>query len=97
VTLEYSHVRTRSPLAAMSSLENSTNAEAHSSPLEGEWLRRIAVGRSLASVPDAIASALVAKGFAQKGPDGVFFATEAGKEYLTARGIPTRPRYARRR
>jgi hypothetical protein len=62
-----------------------------------EWLRRIAVGRPLGAVPDAIAFALVAVGFAQKTPEGGFAATEAGKEYLTARGIPTRPRYARRR
>jgi hypothetical protein len=69
-------------------------------PLQGgaeEWLRRIAVTRSLVTVPDAIAFALVAVGFAQKAPDGGFCATEAGEEYLTARGIPTQPRYVRRR
>ncbi len=68
--------------------------------LEGgaeEWLRRIAVGRSLETVPDAVAFALVAMGFAQKTPDGGFSVTEAGKDYLSARGIPTRLRYARRR
>ena len=62
-----------------------------------EWLRRIALGRPLTAVPDAIASTLLSVGFAQKTPDGNFAATEAGKDYLIARGIPTRPRYARRR
>jgi hypothetical protein len=84
----------------MTFLEHAKNEEEPSRGLEGgaeEWLRRIAVGRSPATVPDAIAFALVAVGFAQKAPDGAFSVTEAGKEYLTARGIPTRMRYARRR
>lgn len=84
----------------MSSLEQAMDDGKRYPSLEGgaeEWLRRIAVGRSLETVPDAVAFALVAVGFAQKTLDGGFAVTEAGKEYLTARGIPMRLRYARRR
>jgi hypothetical protein len=87
-------------LAVMSSLEHSMDEGKLAPPLEGgaeEWLRRIVVTQSLVTVPDTIAFALVAVGFVQKTPDGGFSATEAGEEYLSARGIPTRPRYARRR
>jgi hypothetical protein len=52
-----------------------------------EWLRRIAVGRSMATVPNPIAFALVAMGFAQKTASGQFEATEVGRAYLDAQGI----------
>jgi hypothetical protein len=84
----------------MTSLQQARDEGKQSPSLEGgaeEWLRRIAVGRSLETVPDAVAFALVAVGFAQKAADGTFSVTDAGMEYLNARGIPTRMRYARRR
>ena len=52
-----------------------------------EWLRRIALSRSLAVVPDHIAVALVAIGFAERIADGALTATPAGRAHLDARGI----------
>jgi hypothetical protein len=52
-----------------------------------EWLRRIAVGRSLATVPNPIAFALVAMGFAEKTASGHFEVTAVGRAYLDAQGI----------
>ena len=52
-----------------------------------EWLRRIAVSQSLAIVPDEVAAALVAIGFAQRIDDGSLTATAAGRVHLDARGI----------
>ena len=52
-----------------------------------EWLRRIALSRSLAMVPDHIAAALVAIGFAERSADGALTATSAGRAHLDARGI----------
>jgi hypothetical protein len=61
-----------------------------------EWLRRIAVGRSMTTVPDSIAFALVAMGFAQKSAAGYFEATAAGRAYLDAQGIPHVPVHRKR-
>ncbi len=52
-----------------------------------EWLRRIAIGRSLANVPDGIAFALAAMGFVQRTAVGSFEATAAGRAHLEGRGI----------
>jgi hypothetical protein len=52
-----------------------------------EWLRRIAVGRSLANVPDGIAFALAAMGFVQRTGAASFEATPNGRAHLEARGI----------
>ena len=52
-----------------------------------EWLRRIALSRSLAMVPEHIAVALVAVGFAERAADGALTATPAGRAYLDAQGI----------
>jgi hypothetical protein len=54
-----------------------------------EWLRRIAVGRRFVGVPDNVAVALLAIGFAARKEDGSLSATEAGKSHLNARGIPS--------
>jgi hypothetical protein len=84
----------------MASLEQPRNETEQSTPLDGgaeEWLRRIAVGRWVETVPNASAFALAALGLVQKDPEGGFSATEVGMTYLTARGIPTRLRYAPRR
>jgi hypothetical protein len=56
-----------------------------------EWLRRIALGPAMARVPDPIAFALVAMGFAQRTEAGAFEATAAGRAYLDAQGIAHRP------
>ena len=61
-----------------------------------EWLRRIAVGRPFVGVPDNVAVALLAIGFAARKEDGSLSATEAGKSHLNARGIPIRWPEARR-
>ena len=54
-----------------------------------EWLRRIALGRpALTGVPDNIAVALLAIGFADRKADGSLSATRAGRTHLDARGIP---------
>jgi hypothetical protein len=59
-------------------------------PLTGEeWLRRVALGRSLVVVPDAIASALIAAGLAHRFPAGTLAVTAAGRQYLEERGIAT--------
>jgi hypothetical protein len=39
-------------------------------------------------VPDHVAAALLAIGFAARKTDGSLSATEAGRTHLTARGIP---------
>jgi hypothetical protein len=52
-----------------------------------EWFRRIALSRSLAMVPNHIAAALVAIGFAERTGDGALTATPAGRAHLDARGI----------
>jgi hypothetical protein len=52
-----------------------------------EWLRRIALSRSVAMVPEHIAVALVAVGFAERAADGALTATPAGRAYLDAQGI----------
>jgi hypothetical protein len=53
-----------------------------------EWLRRIALSRSLALVPDRIAVALIALGFARRSDDGSLTVTDAGATHLRERGIP---------
>jgi hypothetical protein len=55
-----------------------------------EWLRRIALGRSFVAggIPDNVALALLALGFAARKADGSLSATETGKSHLVARGIP---------
>ena len=52
-----------------------------------EWLRRIALSRSLAIVSDQVAVALIAVGFAKRGADGSLTATVAGRAHLDVRGI----------
>jgi hypothetical protein len=52
-----------------------------------EWLRRIALNRSLAAVPDPVAVSLVAIGYAQRFADGSLAATAAGRGHLDARGL----------
>jgi hypothetical protein len=52
-----------------------------------EWLRRIALNRPLVSVPNPIAIALIAIGFAQRFADGSLVATAAGRVHLDTRGI----------
>src|SRR5205085_7375546 len=44
-----------------------------------EWLRRIAGNRSFSGVPDHVAAALLAIGFAARKADGSLSATEAGR------------------
>jgi hypothetical protein len=61
-----------------------------------DWLRRIALSRSLAVVPDSIASELVASGLAQRFPEGTLAATAAGRQYLDERGISTLVTYEKR-
>ena len=53
-----------------------------------EWLRRIAGNRSFSGVPDNVAVALLAIGFAARKDDGSLSATQAGRTHLAARGIP---------
>ena len=62
-----------------------------------EWLRRIARSRSLAIVPDHIAVALIALGFAQRLGDGSLVATAAGRDHLHARGIAFAAKAPKRR
>jgi hypothetical protein len=52
-----------------------------------EWLRRIAIGRSIANVPDGIAFALAAMGFVRRTAGGLFEATSSGRTHLEERGI----------
>jgi hypothetical protein len=52
-----------------------------------EWLRRIAVGPAPANVPDPVAFALVAMGFAAKTAEGKFEVTPEGRAHLDAQGI----------
>ena len=54
-----------------------------------EWLRRIAVDHSFTGVPDNVAVALLAIGFAARKADGSLSATEAGRTHLHACGIAT--------
>jgi hypothetical protein len=56
-----------------------------------EWLRRIAIGRSLANVPDGIAFALAAMGFIERTAVGSFHATATGRAHLEGRGIAHMP------
>jgi hypothetical protein len=51
-----------------------------------EWLRRIAVGRPFVGVPDNVAVALLAVGFAARRADGSLSATKAGRSHLDACG-----------
>lgn len=62
-----------------------------------EWLRRIALGRAPVTVPDTIAFALAAIGFAHKTAAGRLEATESGRAYLDARGIPVHRELASRK
>jgi uncharacterized protein YaiI (UPF0178 family) len=52
-----------------------------------EWLRRIALNRPLAIVPDAVAVVLIDIGFAQRSSDGSLAVTDSGGAYLDSRGI----------
>jgi hypothetical protein len=61
-----------------------------------EWLRRIALGRSMATIPESIAFALAAMGFAQKTAGGRFEATSVGRVYLDVQGIAYVPVYPKR-
>jgi hypothetical protein len=52
-----------------------------------EWLRRIALNRPLAIVPDAVAVVLIDIGFVGRSSDGSLAVTDSGGAYLDSRGI----------
>jgi hypothetical protein len=52
-----------------------------------EWLRRIALNRARAIVPEPVAIGLIGMGYAARFADGSLAATAAGRAHLDMRGI----------
>jgi len=61
-----------------------------------EWLRRLALSRSLAVLPETVAANLVAAGLAKRESDESLKATAGGNAYLFERGIATKVTHAKR-